>query len=84
MFKSVYNRCKLYLNSYATFGTIFIILVLLIVPTFEYKSSNGFFFNIRYACQNSLVIRGVLLLYVYTIWSYLKKYKNSSQYIVKL
>lgn len=77
MFKDVYNRCKLYLNSYATFGTIFIILILLIVPTFEYKSSNGFFSNISYACQNTLVIRGVLLLYIYTIWSYLKKYKNN-------
>lgn len=77
MFKQVYNRCKFYLNSYVTFGTIFVILFLLILPTFDFKLSNGFFFNIRYASQNMLVVEGMLLLYVFNIWSYLKKNKNN-------
>lgn len=76
MFKEVYNRCKSYLNSYVTLGTMLILLFFLILPTFTYKEASGFFFIIRYACQYSLVNVLVILLYVYNIWNYLHKNIN--------
>lgn len=43
MFKNIYNRCKNYLNSYTTMGTVLILLFFLLLPIFTYKASNGFF-----------------------------------------
>lgn len=76
MFKNVYNRCKTYLNSYVTLGSVIIILFILLLPTFNYKEASGFFFLLRYNYQYSLVNALIIMLYIYNIWNYLHKNIN--------
>lgn len=76
MFKEVYNRCKSYLNSYVTFGTVLVLLFFLMLPTFTYKEAGGFFFIIINTYQYSLVNVLFILLCVYNIWNYLHKTIN--------
>ncbi len=73
MFREVYNRCKTYLNSYVTIGTIILLLLFLLLPTFTYKESYSFFSILRTAYQYSLVNVLTLMLYIYNIWNYLHK-----------
>lgn len=76
MFKNIYNRCKNYLNSYTTIGTVLILLFFLLLPTFTYKESSGFFYNIIFSYQYNLISALAILYYVYNIWSYLHKNIN--------
>lgn len=76
MFKNVYNRCKNYLNSYTTIGKVLILLFFLILPTFTYKPSNGFFYNMIFAYQYNLTNILSILYYIYNIWNYLHKNVN--------
>lgn len=76
MFKNIYNRCKTYLNSYTTIGTVLILLFFLLLPTFTYKASNGFFYNIIFAYQYNLISALSILYYIYNIWNYLHKNVN--------
>lgn len=73
MFKNIYNRCKNYLNSYATIGTVVLLLFFLILPTITYKIEHGFFYEIIFAYQYGLINTLTILLYVYNFWNYLHK-----------
>lgn len=76
MYKNIYNRCKNYLNSYTTIGTVLVLLFFLLLPTFTYKESNNFFYNIIFAYQYNLVNVLAILYYVYNIWNYFHKNTN--------
>lgn len=76
MFREIYNRCKSYLNSYVTLGTVIVLLFFLLLPTFTYREGSGFFFNIVYAYQYSLVNVLVIMVIIYNIWNYLHKNIN--------
>lgn len=76
MFKNIYNRCKTYLNSYTTIGTVLILLFFLMLPTITYKDQHGFFFTIVFAYQYNLISALSILYYIYNIWNYLHKNIN--------
>lgn len=76
MFKNIYNRCKTYLNSYTTIGTVLILLFFLMLPTITYKDQHGFFFTIVFAYQYNLISALAILYYIYNILNYLHKNVN--------
>lgn len=73
MFKDCYNRVKKYLNSYSSFGTIFLFLLILAIPVITLKSKTDFLSILLFSYQYKIVNVLVFILYISNIWNYLQK-----------